>query len=138
MSDWALFAASVAALVAVLTLVHRVITQVMGHIDKVRDAIVADLRARFEAQEASRLEASRHWRERFAEHNTACNERHEAHGRRLERLEETAAQMIQDAHRYVTMDRYLESDGRITITLRRIEDALARLPLTPDRDRPHG
>jgi hypothetical protein len=129
MSDWALAVAALAALAGIATLAQRVVSQLLGHIDRVRDALLADLRARFEAAEAARAEAGRHWAERFADMARRSDERHTEQTRRLEEVAARLAaheRLVTD--RYVTVDRYLESDGRQTLALRRIEEALSRWP----------
>lgn len=94
------------SLAGVAAVVHGVLSQMLTRIDRVGDAITVQLER-----------SEQHWRER-----------HEAHARQLARLEGELAAHINDVREhYVSIDRYLETEGRALIQREQIRETLARL-----------
>jgi hypothetical protein len=117
MEDWMLALMALGGLASVAGVVHAVIAALMARIDGVGALIQSHVDHRFDESELRRAEAANHWRER-----------HERHGRDIDQLRKDLAAMARDADaRYITAERYYETEGRTMVRLEQIREALSRL-----------
>jgi hypothetical protein len=115
--DWSLAAALLGAGVAVLMLVHRVVSQLLVRIDALGHSLTGEMQRRFDESEHHRQETDRLWQERLAHRDLAIAD--------LRRDYEVMRQELLE--RYVQRDHYLESEGRTMIMLDKIRACLARI-----------
>lgn len=117
MDSWQLALLGLGTLAGVAAVVHAVISQLMARIDRIGEMIQTHVDQRFTEAEGRRADASTHWRERY-----------EQHTRDIQQIRHDLSQHCQLADdRYVTMDRYIETDGRAMVQMAKIREALEKL-----------
>jgi hypothetical protein len=123
--EWALAATVAAAVVALLTLGHRVVSQLLARIDGMGALLAHDMAARFDSAEKYRAEAAVGYR-------AACDERHRMVGERI-RAQAEEIQELRREHRehraqiadgYVSRATWLEHVGSTNIKLDKLLDEL--------------
>lgn len=114
MSDWTLAIATIAAVAAVLTLVHRVMAQLLARLDQMGASLRDEIGQRFDEAERRRAHVAADLAERLAQRDAAID----ALRRELDAHKREAEQS------YVRRDHWIEAEGRTFLKLDKILERL--------------